>query len=200
LLGDKVTHESANAAIEESLRIQGVDTAGGISELTLSKQTIVDAYNRLVQSHGLLSVDHIPAPEPLRGITYGQVAKRLGCTLPELVHAAAEMIGDYEVYPLGMAVLPAGFTPSENSPFPEEHLAAFQEGYHRLQKAVSKQNSLERASLQPDCLSLASLAKAMVITEAELLSLMAEKGIQPKVLVVLTTDEIMALKRHSDRD
>jgi reverse gyrase len=93
-----------------------------------------------------------------------------------------------------MAVLPAGFTPSENSPFPEEHLAAFQEGYHRLQKAVSKQNSLERAELQPDCLSLASLAKAMGITEAEVLSLMADKGIQPKVQVVLSAHDIVKLK------
>ena len=93
-----------------------------------------------------------------------------------------------------MAVLPAGFTPSENSPFPEEHLAAFQEGYHRLQKAVSKQNSLERAELQPDCLSLASLAKSMGITEAELLSIMSEKGVQPKVQVVLTADDIKALR------
>jgi metallo-beta-lactamase family protein len=195
LLGDKVTHESANAAIEESLRIQGVDTSGGTSGLILSKQTIIDAYNRLVQSHSLLNVEHIPAPEPVRGTTYGQVAERLGCTLPELVHAAAEMIGDYEVYPLGMAVLPAGFTPSENSPFPEEHLAAFQEAYHRLQKAVSTQMPMERAEFQPDCLSLSGLAKAMGISDSELLNVMTEKGIQPKVQVVLVPDDIKKLSQ-----
>jgi hypothetical protein len=109
------------------------------------------------------------------------------------------MIGDYDVFQLGMAVLPAGFTPTEESPFPAEHLDAFiAEFSKRAERA--KITEVDHASLQPDCLSLASLAKAMVITEAELLSLMAEKGIQPKVLVVLTTDEIMALKRHSDRD
>jgi hypothetical protein len=103
------------------------------------------------------------------------------------------MIGDYEVYPLGMAVLPAGFTPSENSPFPEEHLPAFQEGYRRLQKAVSKQKSMERAEFQPDCLSLSGLAKAMGISDSELLNLMTEKGIQPKVQVVLALDDIKKL-------
>ena len=193
LLGDKVTLESATAAIEESLRIQGVGTGGDTSGLILSKQTIIDAYNRLVQSHSLLNVKHIPAPEPIRGTTYGQVAERLGCTLPELVHAAAEMIGDYEVYPLGMAVLPAGFTPTEDSPFPEEHLEAFCRHY-ALRAEGAKARKPDESALKPDCLSLSGLAKAMGISDSELLTLMTEKGIQPKVQVVLTTDDVKALK------
>ena len=40
----------------------------------------------------------------------------------------------------------------------------------------------------------------MGISEAELLTLMTDKGIQPKVLVVLSTDDIKALKCRSDRD
>jgi hypothetical protein len=63
----------------------------------------------------------------------------------------------------------------------------------RADKNWSKQLDLETA-FKPDCLSLASLAKSMGIAEAELLSLMSEKGIQPKVQVVLTADDIKALR------
>jgi 3-mercaptopyruvate sulfurtransferase SseA len=88
-----------------------------------------------------------------------------------------------------MAVLPAGFTPTEESPFPAEHLDAFiAEFSKRAERA--KIAGADLASLQPDCLSLASLAKSMGITEAELLALMSEKGIQPKVQVVLDARDI----------
>ncbi len=103
------------------------------------------------------------------------------------------MIGDYAVFQLGMAVLPAGFTPTEDSPFPAEHLDAFIAEFSRRAERA-KVAGADLTSLQPDCLSLASLAKSMGITEAKLLSLMADKGIQPKVQVVLTADDIKALR------
>jgi hypothetical protein len=110
------------------------------------------------------------------------------------------MIGDTDTYQLGVAVLPAGFTPTEASAFPTEHKDTFiQECRERADKGWSKQLDLE-AALKPDCLSLAHLAKHMGISEAELLTLMTEKGIQPKVQVVLSKDDIKALESHSDRD
>jgi hypothetical protein len=93
-----------------------------------------------------------------------------------------------------VAVLPAGFTPTEASAFPAEHKEAFlRECRARAEKGWSKQLDLE-AALTPDCLSLAHLAKHMGISEAELLTLMTEKGIQPKVQVVLTSEDIKALR------
>ncbi len=103
------------------------------------------------------------------------------------------MIGDYDVFQLGMAVLPAGFTPTEESPFPAEHLDAFiAEFSKRAERA--KITGAELASLQPDCLSLSGLAKTMGISDSELLNLMIEKGIQPKVHVVLALDDIKKLR------
>jgi hypothetical protein len=90
-------------------------------------------------------------------------------------------------------VLPAGFTPNEASAFPLEHKEAFvHECRQRSEKGWSKQTDIE---FKPDCLSLAYLATSMGITEAELLSLMSSKGIQPKVLVVLTSADIKALRQ-----
>ena len=104
------------------------------------------------------------------------------------------MIGDESTYRLGMTVLPAGFTPTEASPFPADQVDAFiNECRNRSKKNWSKELDLKSA-LKPDCLSLASLAMSMGITEAELLSLMSEKGIQPKVQVVLTAHDIVKLK------
>jgi hypothetical protein len=106
---------------------------------------------------------------------------------------AADMIGDYNVFPVGMAVLPAGFTPTDDSPFPEEHLEAFSRNYILREERI-KARKQDEAALKPDCLSLSGLAKAMGISDSELLTLMAEKGIQPKVQVVLTSDDVKAMK------
>ena len=64
----------------------------------------------------------------------------------------------------------------------------------RSEKGWTKQIQIE-SEFKPDCLSLAALATSMGITEAELLSLMSSKGIQPKVQVVLTSDDIKALRK-----
>ena len=112
--------------------------------------------------------------------------------LSELIASAADMIGDYDVFQIGMAVLPAGFTPTEDSPFPAEHLDAFVAEFNKRADRA-KITRPDVASLQPDCLSLSGLAKAMGISDSELLTLMTEKGIQPKVQVVLAPDDIKKL-------
>ena len=63
----------------------------------------------------------------------------------------------------------------------------------RAEKNWGKPLDIE-AAFKLDCLSLGSLAPAMGITEAELLSLLTDKGIQPKVQVVLTSQDIAKLK------
>jgi hypothetical protein len=135
----------------------------------------------------------IPAPEYEKVISYGEVAKTLGRPLSELIASAADMIGDYDVFQIGMAVLPAGFTPTEDSPFPAEHLDPFiAEFSKRAERA--KITGADLNAPQPDCLSLSGLAKAMGISDSELLNLMTEKGIQPKVQVVLALDDIKKLR------
>jgi hypothetical protein len=193
LLMQAVTVENALAAVYESLRVRGLDTEARRADSTLSRETTIDAYNRLVQTHGLLNTPLIPAPEPKQGVSYGEIASKLGCSLAELIEAAADMIGDYNVFPVGMAVLPAGFTPTDDSPFPEEHLEAFSRNYILREERI-KARKQDEAALKPDCLSLSGLAKAMGISDSELLTLMAEKGIQPKVQVVLTSDDVKAMK------
>ena len=192
LLIQSVTVEEVLTAVDESLRVRGLDSESLRADSTLSRETTIDTYNRLVQTHGLLNTPLIPAPEPKQGVSYGEVAGKLGCSLPELIEAAADMIGDYDVFPVGMAVLPAGFTPTEDSPFPEEHLEAFCRLY-ALRAEGAKARKPHEAALKPDCLSLSGLAKAMGISDTELLTLMNEKGIQPKVQVVLTPDDIKKL-------
>jgi metallo-beta-lactamase family protein len=188
-----VTVDDILTAIEESLRVRRIDGEAPRANGSLDRETVVDAYNRVVQNRGLLNTPLIPAPEYKKVISYGEVARTLGRPLSELIASAADMIGDYDVFQIGMAVLPAGFTPTEESPFPAEHLDAFiAEFGKRAERA--KIAGADLASLQPDCLSLASLAKSMGITEAELLSLMDDKGIQPKVQVVLTAQDIVRLK------
>jgi hypothetical protein len=194
LLIQSVTVEEVLTAVDESLRVRGLDSESLRADSTLSRETTIDAYNRLVLAHGLLNTPLIPAPEPKQGISYGEVASKLGCSLAELIEAAADMIGDYDVYPVGMAVLPAGFTPTEDSPFPEEHLEAFCRHY-ALRAEGAKARKPDEAALKPNCLSLSGLAKAMGISDSELLTLMTEKGIQPKVQVVLAADEIKKLSQ-----
>lgn len=180
--------------------LQGVFDEPTRPGTSLSRRTAIDTYNRLVDSIGLIDTASIPAPEPVKGITYGDMAKELGYELTDLVNAAGHMIGDPNTYQLGVSVLPAGFTPTETSAFPAELKEAFlRECRERADKNWSKQLDLE-AALKPDCLSLSGLAKAMGISDSELLTLMTEKGIQPKVQVVLAPDDIKAFQRHSDRD
>jgi hypothetical protein len=113
----------------------------------------------------------------------------------DIINAAGHMIGDPETYQLGVAVLPAGFTPNESSAFPLDHKEAFlHECRQRSEMGWSKQLDLE-AAFKPDCLSLSGLAKAMGISDSELLALMTEKGIQPKVQVVLVPDDIKKLSQ-----
>lgn len=194
LLGDKVTVELACQAASESLRAQEMPDCQVLPSSLLPTPTTIDAYNRLIQELGLLDAIAILPPEPAKGLTYGQVAAELGYSLEDIVNAAEHMIGDAETYHLGMAILPSGFTPTEASAFPAEHKDAFiRECRERADKNWSKQLDLETA-LKPDCLSLSGLAKAMGISDSELLTLMTEKGIQPKVQVVLTTDDVKVLK------
>jgi metallo-beta-lactamase family protein len=188
-LMQSVSVDDILTAIEESLRIRGLSGESPRANESLDKETIVDAYNRVVQSRGLLNTPLIPAPEYKKVISYGEVARTLGRPLSELIASAADMIGDYDVFQIGMAVLPAGFTPTEDSPFPAEHLDAFIAEFSKRAESA-KITEVDYASLQPDCLSLASLSKAMGIAEAELLALMSEKGIQPKVQVVLDARDI----------
>lgn len=200
LLGDKVTVELACLAASESLRAQDIADSQVLPSSLLPTPTTIDSYNRLIQELGLMDTVAILPPEPTKGLTYGDVAKELGYTLEDIVNAANHMLSDEAAYHLGMAILPAGFTPTDNSVFPTEHKDTFiQECRERADKGWSKQLDLE-AALKPDCLSLAHLAKHMGISEAELLTLMTEKGIQPKVQVVLSKDDIKALESHSDRD
>ncbi len=194
LLGRNIPAEAAIRAATNSLRVQGKILDVATPDAQLDRATAVDTYNRLVQEYALVETPFIPSPEPAKGVTYGDVAKELGYTLDDVVNAAGHMIGDRDAYQLGMAVLPAGFTPNENSAFPLEHKEAFvRECRERADKNWSKQLDLE-AAFKPDCLSLASLAKSMGITEAELLSIMSEKGVQPKVQVVLSAEDVKALR------
>ena len=200
LLGDKVTVELACQAASESLRAQDIADSQVLPSSLLPTPTTIDSYNRLIQELGLMDTVAILPPEPTKGLTYGDVAKELGYDIEHIINAAEHMIGDTETYHLGMSILPSGFTPTETSAFPSEHKEAFiRECLERADKNWSKQLDLE-AALTPDCLSLAQLAKHMGISEAELLTLMTDKGIQPKVQVVLTTNDIKAFQRHSDRD
>jgi hypothetical protein len=193
LLG-KATVDAACRAAEEINRLQGLPPLPARPDTTLSKRTAIGTYNRLIESLGLIDTPSIPAPELAQGLTYGDVAKELGYDIEHIINAAGHMIGDTETYHLGMSILPSGFTPTETSAFPAEHKEAFiRECLERADKNWSKQLDLE-AALKPDCLSLAHLAKHMGISEAELLTLMTEKGIQPKVQVVLSKDDIKALE------
>jgi len=194
MLGGHTSAEAAIKAASTSLLFQSKSIGDVLADTPLDRATAIDTYNRLVQEFGLVDTPVIPSPEPVKGPTYGDVAKELGYDLADLVNAAGHMIGVPDTYQLGVAVLPAGFTPTETSAFPAEHKEAFlRECRERADKNWSKQLDLESA-LKPDCLSLSGLAKAMGISDAELLAVMTEKGIQPKVQVVLTTEDIKALK------
>ena len=193
LLGDKVPADSIANAAALSMQQQGKEYTTINIETRLSPSTLIDTYNRVVHDFNLVDTPFIPSPEPVKGLTYGEVATELGYELADIINAAGHMIGDAETYQLGVAVLPAGFTPTETSAFPAEHKESFiRECRERSGKNWSKQLDLETA-LKPDCLSLSGLAKAMGISDSELLTLMTEKGIQPKVQVVLTPDDIKKL-------
>jgi metallo-beta-lactamase family protein len=194
LLGDKATVDLVCQAANESFRAQDIPDSQVLPSSLLPRPTSIDTYNRLIQELGLIEPIAIPPPEPTKGLTYGEVAKELGYTLEDLVNAATHMLSDEPTYHLGMAVLPAGFTPAENSVFPADYKDAFiQECHQRAENGWSKDFDLD-AALKPDCLSLGCLAASMGITESELLSLMSVKGIQPKVQVVLTPQDIAKLK------
>jgi metallo-beta-lactamase family protein len=195
LLSGKASPETACRAVDDSMYLQGVLDEPARPGTALSRRTAIDTYNRLVDALGLIDTASIPAPEPVKGISYGDVAKELSYSVDDIINAAGHMIGDPDAYQLGMAVLPAGFTPNENSSFPLEHKEAFvRECRERTDKNWSKQLDLD-AALKPDCLSLSGLAKAMGISDSELLTLMNEKGIQPKVQVVLGPDDIKKLSQ-----
>lgn len=194
IIDKKVPADVVASAAWISLQEQG-KPFDSVNALTpLDRDTLIDAYNRIVQEFSLVDTLSVATPEPIVGPTYGEVARELGYDLADVVNAAGHMIGDQETYQLGVAVLPAGFTPTETSAFPAEHKDAFiRECRERANKNWSKQLDLE-AVLKPDCLILANLAVAMGISEGELLSLMTERGIQPKVHVVLTSQDIKALR------
>ena len=195
LMGSTVSAEAAIKAAATSLLLQSKKLGMVGADTSLDRATAIDTYNRLVQEFSLLDTPFIPSPEPIKGPTYGEIARELGYELADVVNAAGHMIGDTDTYQLGMSILPSGFTPTETSAFPSEHKEAFiRECLERADKNWSKQLDLE-AALTPDCLSLAQLAKHMGISEAELLTLMTDKGIQPKVQVVLTSDDIKALRQ-----
>jgi metallo-beta-lactamase family protein len=194
LLGKKVPADIVANAAWISLQEQGKPFEAVHALTQLDRDTLIDTYNRIVQEFSLIDTLSVSAPEPIKGPSYGDIARELGFNLTDVVNAAGHMIGDPSTYQLGVAVLPAGFTPTENSPFPAEHKHSFiRECRERAGKNWSKELDIESA-LKPDCLSLASLAMSMGITQAELLSLMSEKGIQPKVQVVLTSQDIKALR------
>ena len=195
ILSGKASADAACRAADDSMYLQGVIDEPTRPGTSLSRRTAIDTYNRLVDSLGLIDTASIPAPEPVKGITYGDVAKELSYSVDDIINAAGHMIGDPETYQLGVSVLPAGFTPNEASAFPLEHKEAFvRECLQRSEKGWSKPLDLD-AALKPDCLSLSGLAKAMGITDSELLTLMTEKGIQPKVQVVLAPDDIKKLSK-----
>ena len=194
LLGRAVPTDAAIKSAVTSLMLQAKTLGVVGAETPLDRATAIDTYNRLVQEFGLVDTPFIPSPEPVKGPTYGEVARELGYVLADVVNAAGHMLGDPETYQLGVAVLPAGFTPTETSAFPAQHKEAFlRECRERADKNWSRQLDLE-AALKPDCLSLSGLAKAMGIADSELLTLMTEKGIQPQVQIVLTTPDITKLK------
>lgn len=193
LLGDKATVDLVCQAANESFRAQDISDSQVLPSSLLPRPTSIDTYNRLIQELGLIEPIAILPPEPTKGLTYGDVAKELGYSLDDIVNAANHMLSDEATYHLGMAILPAGFTPAENSVFPDGYKDSFiQECHQRAESGWSKQFNFY-AALKPDCLSLASLAKSMGVTEAELLALLAHKGIQPEVVVALTSTDIRRL-------
>ena len=193
LLNNQVTVDAVCKAATKSLVLQG-KTPNEISHNTLlDRETTFDTYNRIVQEFELVNTISIPSPEPDKGLTYGDVANQLKYTIEDIINAAAHMISDPTTYQLGMAILPAGFTPTENSSFPRDYFEAFaQECRSRSEKGWSKQFNLD-ANIKPDCFSITSLAKSMGITDADLVTLMTQKGILPKVQVVLDTEDIKKL-------
>ena len=195
LIGKKVPADIVANAAWISLQEQGKPFDAVYALTPLDRDTLIDTYNRVVQEFGLVDTLSVATPETIKGLTYGDVALELGYNLADIVNAAGHMIGDPETYQLGVAILPAGFSPTETSAFPAEHKESFiRECRERADKNWSKQLNLE-AALKPDCLSLSGLAKAMGISDSELLTLMTEKGIQPKVQVVLTPDDIKKLSQ-----
>jgi len=64
----------------------------------LDRDTLIDAYNRIVQEFGLVDTLSVATPEPISGPTYGEVARELGYDLADVVNAAGHMIGDQETY------------------------------------------------------------------------------------------------------
>jgi metallo-beta-lactamase family protein len=197
LLGGSSAIEAAVKAAAASLLYQSKAHGEVQAETQLDTATTIDTYNRLVHEFGLVDTQFIPSPEPAKGLTYGDIAKELGYTLDDVVNAAGHMIGEPDTYQLGMAVLPAGFTPNENSAFPLEHKDPFiRECRQRSENGWSKQLDL-KVALSPDCLSLSRLAISMGISEVELLTLLAQKGIQPKVHVALSTEDLRTLSKAS---
>jgi len=193
LLNNKVTIEAVCKAATESLTLQG-KTPNEINRNSfLDRETALDTYNRIVQEFELVDTISIASPEPDKGLTYGDVANQLKYTIEDIINAAAHMISDPTTYQLGLAILPAGFTPTENSSFPRDCFEAFaQECRSRSEEGWSKQYNFD-ANIKPDCFSISNLAKSLGITDADLFTLITQKGISPKVQVVLDPEDIKKL-------
>lgn len=193
LLNEKVKTDAVCKAAIQSLSHQEKTLSEINQDSLLDTETAIDTYNRIVQEFGLVDTSSIPSPEPEKGLTYGDVAKKLSYTLDDIINAATHMISDSATYQLGITILPPGFTPTENSSFPKDYFEAFaQECRSRSEKGWSKQYNFD-ANIKPDCFSVSNLAKSLGITDADLFTLITQKGISPKVQVVLDPEDIKKL-------
>lgn len=153
----------------------------------------IDAYNRAVLALGLISRTNVAAPAPVKGPTYGEIARELEMPLENLVTAAAHMIGNSQSYELGITVLPPGFTPKEGTTFPAGTKDRFVAEVRALLASGWQAPKTGVGNLQPDCHSIAELARLMGIPQPTLLARLEEKGIKPEVRVVVTPDDIRKL-------
>ena len=163
-------------------------------ETSLDTPRAVDTYNRAIEELGLVEKAPVAPPETSKALTYGMVASELGYSLQDVVNAAGHMIGDPGTYELGMAVLPGGFAPAEDSPFPADRKEAFiRECLSRSEKGWTSTSKPETPKIQPDCHSVDGLARLMGMPQTTLLARLEAKGIKPEIRVVITPEDIRKL-------
>jgi metallo-beta-lactamase family protein len=192
-LREGLDFESARRAALESFLMSGKPDEPVTESTSLDEARAIDTFNRLVRSLGLIDKIEIPPPAPAKGVTYGDVAAKLGYTLQQLMDAATFMAGVPESLALGVGVLPTGFVPNADSPFPADLEQKFISECRGHAERGWGSATPDPAKLQPDCFSIAHLAGLMGIPQPTLLARLEAKGITPEVRVVVTQDDIKRL-------
>ena len=185
--------DSARKAALESFLMSGKPDETVAESTLLDAGRAIDTFNRLVRNLGLIDKIEIPPPAPAKGLTYGDVAARLGHTLQQLADAATVMAGVPESFELGVGVLPTGFVPNADSPFPADLVDKFVAECLRHAERGWNSAKADPAKLSPDCYSIAHLAELMGMPQPTLLAQLEAKGIKPEVRVVVIPEDIRKL-------